>query len=232
MPAAQAGGAHDSLFVGDGLDNNVKVFDAATGAFQRSLPTATAPVVGPRGIVLRSDNLFLVNQNVNTPFNGEILRFGAVTGRLRSAVVAGKPADAPFAPRGLILWRNHLFVANVCNPCVPPDTGGGGVFRYTAAGTDRVTLEPPPGPSEFHPFGVVIGPDGLLYVSARPNLFSTGLGGQVLQYHPETGKFLKTFISSNGGDDGSTGPKAWCSGRMADCTSPAFAPASGIPTKS
>lgn len=208
--AAYANGDRDSLFVGDGVDNNVKVFDAITGTFLRSLPTARAPVLGPRGIVLRSDNLFLVNQNVGTDFNGEILRFSAVTGRLRGAVVSGTRSDAPFAPRGLILWRDHLFVANVCDPCRPPgETGGGGVFKYTAAGQQVAVLPVPPQqpPPDFHPFGVVIGPDGLLYVSSRPNLFSTDLGGQVLQFDPKTGKLLKTFISSVGGDNRLNGPE-------------------------
>src|SRR3954453_3354677 len=74
-PGAHANGDRDSLFVGDGLNNNVKVFDARTGAILRSLPTgsSTPPVVGPRGMVLRLGDLFLVNQNVNTPFNGEVL---------------------------------------------------------------------------------------------------------------------------------------------------------------
>ncbi len=50
----------------------------------------------------------------------------------------------------------------------------------------------------------MIGPDGLLYVSSRPNLFTDDLGGQVLQFDPTTGDFIKTFISNGGRDSGCT----------------------------
>ena len=64
------------------------MFDAVTGAFRRSLtPTG---LLGPRGIVTRSGRLFLVNQNVNTDFTGEVLRFNAGTG---SPVTRLIPAD-------------------------------------------------------------------------------------------------------------------------------------------
>ena len=143
--------------------------------------------------------MFLVNQNVNTEFTGEVLRFNAATGNPATQLVPANTPDAPFAPRGMILWNDHLFVANACDPCLPPKKGGG-VLKYKAAGAFIATLRPPSGPTEFHPFGVVIGPDGLLYVSSRPNLFSTGLGGQVLQFDPSTGNFIKVFINNDDSD--------------------------------
>ena len=48
---------------------------------------------------------------------------------------------------------------------------------------------------------LLIGPDGLLYVSSRPTLFSSGLGGQVLQFNPTTGDFIKVFITDAGGGE-------------------------------
>lgn len=70
------------------------------------------------------------------------------------------------------------------------------------------TLTPPATRSaEFHPFGVVIGPDGLLYASSRPNLFTTGLGGEVLRFNPDTGAFRGAFVSSGGGPDHLNGPE-------------------------
>ena len=81
-PPAHATGDRDLLFVGDGVafsvlpkDNRVEVFDAITGTWRRSL--TPAGLLGPRGIVTRSGNLFLVNQNVITDFTGEVLRFNA-----------------------------------------------------------------------------------------------------------------------------------------------------------
>ena len=81
-PGALANSGRDVLYVGDGVafsvlpkDNQVEVFDAVTGRFKRSL--TPAGLLGPRGIVTRSGRLFLVNQNVNTEFTGEVLRFNA-----------------------------------------------------------------------------------------------------------------------------------------------------------
>jgi DNA-binding beta-propeller fold protein YncE len=208
--AAHADSDRDLLFVGDGVDNKVEVFDAITGTWRRSLHPKG--LLGPRGIVRRSGNLFLVNQNVDTDFTGEVLRFNANGPplNLKRVVPAGTPEkpnpDAPFAPRGMIRWNNHLFVANVCDPCLPPEQpGGGGVLKYTTAGVKVGVLRS--GQSTFHPFGLVIGPDGLLYVSSRPNLFAGDQGGQVLQFDPETGNFIKTFISSSGGRNRLNGPE-------------------------
>jgi hypothetical protein len=50
---------------------------------------------------------------------------------------------------------------------------------------------------QFHPRGVVFGPDGLLYISNVPNPVQ-GLGGQVLRYHPDTGAF-DIFVDEAGG---------------------------------
>jgi DNA-binding beta-propeller fold protein YncE len=210
--AAPSSGNRDLLFVGDGVafsvlpkDNRVEVFDAITGTWRRSL--TPSGLLGPRGIVTRAGNLFLVNQNVFTDFTGEVLRFNAATGSPVKRLVPADTRHAPFAPRGMILWNDHLFVANVCDPCEPPKKqGGGGVLKYTAAGKFVGRLHPPAG-AQFHPFGVVIGPDGLLYVSSRPTLFSTGLGGQVLQFNPTTGDFIKVFITDAGGPGHLNGPE-------------------------
>ena len=45
----------------------------------------------------------------------------------------------------------------------------------------------------FHPRAVVIGPDGLLYVSTRG--FETGLEAYVLRFNPLSGKFIDVFTS-------------------------------------
>jgi len=51
---------------------------------------------------------------------------------------------------------------------------------------------------KFHPRGLVIGPNGLLYVSNFPDLKS-GTGGQVLVFDPKTLNFVGAFISDEGG---------------------------------
>ena len=63
---------------------------------------------------------------------------------------------------------------------------------------------PPDGPGSkphFHPRAVVIGPDGMLYVSNAPIVPTQAnphgdLGGQILRYNPRTLKFDKVFTSN------------------------------------
>ena len=194
--AAHATSDRDSLFVGDGIDNRVEVFDAATGAFRRSLKPAG--LLGPRGIVTQSGNLLLVNQNVNTDFTGEVLRFNASTANPVTKLVPADTAHAPFAPRGMILWNDRLFVANVLDPARKDLAGG--VLKYTAAGKFVGRLRS--GSPDFHPFGVVIGPDGRLYVTSRPNLLTDDHGGRVLRFDPTTGDFIDAFIVNDDGPNG------------------------------
>jgi hypothetical protein len=49
--------------------------------------------------------------------------------------------------------------------------------------------------SSFHPRGVVIGPDGLLYVSNDPIL--GGNGGHILRFDPATRNFKDIFVSND-----------------------------------
>ena len=109
----------------------------------------------------------------------------------------------------MVLWREHLFVANVLDPgpAGPPRRGqevhGGWRFRLNAepVGIARI---PPVRPGDR--------PDRLLYVSSRPNIFTDDRGGQVLRFDPATGDFIDTFVSNGDGVDGGctdllTGPE-------------------------
>ena len=57
-------------------------------------------------------------------------------------------------------------------------------------------------PIKFHPRGLVIGPNGLLYVASLPDVQPNAalrLGGQILVFDPETFDFLGVFINDAGG---------------------------------
>ncbi|MEH7097776.1 hypothetical protein [Neobacillus vireti] len=60
-------------------------------------------------------------------------------------------------------------------------------------------LDPTGFTGQFHPRALVIGPDGLLYVSVRN--IPEPEGGNVLRFNPKTGKFLGVFIESNAVND-------------------------------
>jgi DNA-binding beta-propeller fold protein YncE len=190
-------GVHDVLDIGDNGDNSIKQFDAATGAY---LGTLVAPgdggLNGPRGLIFRNPGqLFAVNQNVHDPavedIRGEILRYNAQTGKPLSPVVPTSDPNAPFAPRGMVLKGNVLYVANFedangPNGEVKKYNANSGKFLGDLFPTDLLEHE------QFNPRGVVFGPDGQLYVTANqqsdfvPNN-NNPLGGFIVKFDTTTG---------------------------------------------
>jgi len=197
--------AEDQFYVGDVSNNSVKSFDASTGNYLGATVKAVAGLHGPRGLLINPDgNLVVSDQNAGTSAPGDILLYSTTTGKLLQRIVAHSDPSAPNSPRGIVLWEDTVFVADFTSESQsskPPTPGR--LLAYTIAGAadltpDPVTEFPGTQPVEFHPRGVVIGPDGLLYVSNYPNLV-TGLGGQVLRFNPATGNFIDVFVSSAGG---------------------------------
>jgi sugar lactone lactonase YvrE len=88
-------------------------------------------------------------------------------------------------------------VANI--PAKNP-TANGELQAFTSGGTFISDLNPADKFSvPFHPRGVVIGPDGMLYVSNAPSLGAGlpggGLHGQILRLDPVTMAFKDVFVS-------------------------------------
>ncbi|WP_129690884.1 hypothetical protein [Gottfriedia acidiceleris] len=189
---------NDFLYIGDGSDNTVKTFDGKTGRFLGSFVASDCNCLfGPRGLIFdHSDNLLVTNQNVGQPQNGGVLKFNGQTGQFLGQLVDPNEPNAPFAPRGIVLSKqNILFVADL----IESNGLNGEVRTYDGTtGAFMANLEHPPS-GQFFPRSVVIGPDGLLYVSVRndPNTAEGQLGGRVVRYNPRTGKFLGVFIESD-----------------------------------
>jgi DNA-binding beta-propeller fold protein YncE len=207
--------AEDTLYIGDAADNTVKAFDAEKGDFKGEfVKKGNSPIKGPMGLIFNSDGDLLVsNQNAGANKSGELLEFDGKTGKFLGALVPHNDPNAPFAPRGIVLLKDVLFVASQSG--VGKDAPPGNLLAYTKDGVFLADLTPDhndefPGalstpPREFHPRGVVIGPDGLLYVSVCDDLDPksanfdpefTPLQGSILRFDPKkNGAFVDVFAS-------------------------------------
>jgi DNA-binding beta-propeller fold protein YncE len=195
----------DVLAIGDVSDNSVRFFDAKTGNVLMSplIAPNSGGLLGPTGILHdpRTKEWLVANQNVNTPFPGEVLRYDE-QGKAIGALIPSSDKNAPFAPRGMVLFKTKgdvriLFVADMGDVGVP-----GKLLAYRVEGARAsfiANLDPnlkKPGTTgpQFHPRGVVIGPDGYLYASLR-NL-PEPCGGSIARFDPDKMQFKDTVLSN------------------------------------
>ncbi len=194
------------LFIGDAGDNSVKHFEASDGTYLGAfVASGAAGLNGPRGMIFTDGQLVVVNQNVQTNTTnlpGEILRFDGATGTFVGKLVASSDRNAPFAPRGIVRGGpgNAFYVADF------GDQAGnckneGNVKQYNDAGAFLGNLDRSAFTAEFHPRGVVFGPDGLLYVSSSGCLDPSDplfkpLPGYILRFNASTNKFIDVFASN------------------------------------
>ena len=110
----------DVMYIGDGSDNSVKVFDVTTGqapaSFKGTLVKSQGGLHGPRGLlIVEGGNLLVSDQNVDTSTNGDISLYDSATGKLLNRVVSHDEPNAPAVPRGIITFthsRTDIFVAD------------------------------------------------------------------------------------------------------------------------
>jgi hypothetical protein len=186
----------DILYVGDESDNTVKSFSAQNGASLDGPKGAfvtrnSGSLRGPMGLLIAGTELIVINQDVNQPVNGEISQYQLKNGSFAGAWIPKSDPNAPFAPRGAALKNGVLYVANF----IEDNSGAPGeILAFAGNGDFLGELTLPAGfTTQFRPRGVVVGPDGLLYVSNVPT-FPPANGGQVLRFDPTTLQFKDVFI--------------------------------------
>lgn len=192
-----------NLYVGDIQNDTVERLDTASATFARvfvhsSDDAGAYKMAGPRGMIFVGNELIVANQNANLGISGEILRFDATTGLFTGAFIPSASAHAPFAPRGIVLGPGHsLLVADLGNFDAPHP---GRVAQYDSTGNFMRNLDTTGFPAGFYPRGLVMGPDGFLYVSAVGNLaVGERAPGYVLRFDPAAGEFVDVVADASSG---------------------------------
>ncbi|HRX78374.1 MAG TPA: dockerin type I domain-containing protein, partial [Pirellulaceae bacterium] len=205
----------DYLFIGDQGDPNVddpnddtvKQFDVQTNSGYLGNFVAPGQLLGPRGLLFNGGNLLAVNQNVNQPFAGEVLRFNGRNGTAMAPVVSESDTQAPFAPRGIVVKDNVLYVADFLGADSPR------IAKYNATTGQFIgDLRPSNFSAPFNPRGLVFGPDGKLYVtsySADESIVqSNDPSGYILKFLDTTTGAVEVIAFNNGNRDTTPGKTA------------------------
>jgi hypothetical protein len=196
--------ASDILYIGDNAsnghsaNNTVQSFAPSTGASLGTFVSASQGLKGARGMVFDgAGHLLVANQNVGRGIPGEIMKYDAATGAFQGDLVSFQDSHAPFAPRGIVVKDNVLYVANLqdansSKAGIAPD---GEIDRYDAStGQFLGAFSRPAGwVGQFNPRAVVFGPDGSLYASVFDS--SNLNAGDVLKIDVHTG--TETTFASN-----------------------------------
>src|SRR5437867_2083356 len=192
-----------ALYVSDPHNDTVEAIEVASGTYigpfiHSSINTEDYKITGPQGVIFVDGICVVINQNVNLPINGEVLKFDANNGDFIGKLVPSSDPHAPFGPRGVIAVGSTLVVADVGNF---DNAHPGQVLRYNLADGSYLGKVDTTGFDKlFAPRGLVLGPDGLLYVSVVGNLAAGDRApGYIVrfQWDGSNFKFKDVFVASD-----------------------------------
>ncbi|GJH30395.1 hypothetical protein [Caballeronia novacaledonica] len=207
--AAQAD--DDLLAIGDWADlspdnptstsSTVRFLNVRSGKLVGSLPPGIGGLHGPNGILFDNNRLIVANQNGFLDSNGQIIEFGADV-RPGTPLTPLHGDNSPLAPRGIILVPQSdgsriLYVADMGDVDIP---GQLLAFRLDGRHTVSATRLKPDlsaigiTEKQFHPRGIVLGPDGYLYVSLR--YLPEACGGSVIRFDLARRAFKDVLLSN------------------------------------
>ena len=217
------GGKEEYIYLGDNgvstdtTDDAIKQVNLATRKVTVFSKPSSPAFNGINGIIFNNGEMIAVNQSVSGPNggNGSVLQLNSRTGEFKDFLIA--PLNAPYSPQGIVFgggnsdWRypyraDHYYIANIIKSAETCDkVDEGDVFEYNdrggLVGVLNHSNQPGLFSANFYPRGVVFGPDGMLYVSARgcpavaPGDPRTLLA-YILRFDPRTGR-LNAVIATN-----------------------------------
>ena len=196
--------------MGDFSDDSVKQYDATTGNWVGTfVGPASGGLTDIRGLIFdHTGHLLVGGQFAGQPRNGEVFRYRANDGGFVDSLVP--EPSAPLAPAMMVLGpEGLLYVADTGspNPVDPSASLPGSIARYNAATgalVDKLTVPASQLGVEFHPRGLVFGPDGMLYASnfeafapvveGQPNP-NEDKSGSIIRLDPSNGAYLGDFVA-------------------------------------
>jgi hypothetical protein len=144
----------DILYVGDNArngrsaGNSAQSFGAGSGASLGTFVSGADSLKGLNGMIFDgAGHLLAANQDLNRGKPAEIMKYDSNTGAFEGDLVSFQDPHAPFAPRGIVLKDNNLYVASLqdagtTEAGIAPD---GEIDRHNATTGQFLGAYTPPG---------------------------------------------------------------------------------------